>query len=56
MVTVVRLPLLCSPVMTCEAEHRDDEEHGQENVRGNDANHRAHVYQVAGATFCEETF
>ena len=51
--TIMGLPRLPSPLMSHKAEHRNSDEDGQDNIRGDDAHHRPHAYHVTGAAFCE---
>lgn len=49
----MRIPFPPPPVVSRKAEHSNSDEDGQEDVRGNNAHYRAHVYQVTGTTVCE---
>lgn len=39
--------------MSRKAKYRNSDEDGQDDVRGNNAYYRFHVYQVTRTTFCE---
>lgn len=50
--TITGGPFPLSLVMRCKAEHRNSDEDGQDDIRGNNAYYRPHVYNVTGTTFC----
>lgn len=53
MLTFMRVPVPPSLVISRKAEHRNSEENGQDDIRGNDAYYRPNIYYIAGTTFCE---
>lgn len=46
------IPFSLSLVVCSKAEHRNSEEDGQNDVRGNNADYGLHVYKVTGAALC----
>ncbi|KAF0045297.1 hypothetical protein F2P81_001826 [Scophthalmus maximus] len=55
MLTIMRIPPSLSLVVTRKAEHRNSDEDGQGNVRGDNGNYRPNAYEVTGTTICEKS-
>lgn len=45
-------PFPLSPVMSCEAEHTNGDEDGQDNIKDHNGYYRPHVDHITGTTFC----
>lgn len=50
--TITSGPFPLSPVMSCEAEHTNGDEDGQDNIKDHNGYYRSHVDHITGTTFC----
>lgn len=50
--TIMSGPFPLSPLMSCEAEHTNGDEDGQDNIKGHKGYYRPHVDHITGTTFC----